>query len=274
MDGFETNEGVILIAATNRPDVLDPALLRPGRFDRRVVVQRPGSKRTRRHSFRAYPKSPARSGCGHQENCPRHAWFFRRGSGESGERSRFDCGALNRKAVMHADFEYAKDKVMMGAERRSMIISDEEKRNTAYHEAGHALVAHFMPNTDPVHKVTIIPRGRAMGLTQQLPLDDRYNYNKDFLENMIAICLGGRISEELTLGHITTGAENDFETATELARKMVCDWGMSLEVGPVSLGKKEEAHFPRPRIFAAKRIGPETAIKIDQEIEANHRQQL
>ena len=154
----------------------------------------------------------------------------------------------------------------MGAERKSMIISEDEKRSTAYHEAGHALVAYILPGTDPLHKVTIIPRGRAMGLTQQLPLDDRYNYSKDCLEKMVAICLGGRISEELTLGQITTGAENDLETATELARKMVCEWGMSAELGPVSYGKKEEAIFLGREFSQQNLISPETAVKIDQEI--------
>jgi cell division protease FtsH len=173
---------------------------------------------------------------------------------------------MNRKAVTHVDFEYAKDKVMMGSERRSMVLSDEEKRNTAYHEAGHALVAYLMPGADPLHKVTIIPRGRALGLTQQLPLDDRYNYSKPHLENIIAICLGGRISEELTLGQITTGAENDLETATELARKMVCDWGMSSELGPVSFAKKEETIFLGRDFAQQSTVSPETARKIDQEV--------
>src|SRR5262249_7326802 len=170
------------------------------------------------------------------------------------------------KVVTHGDFEYAKDKILMGSERRSMILTEEEKRSTAYHEAGHALVAYLLPNADPIHKVTIIPRGRALGLTQQLPLDDRYNYNKDFLESMIAICLGGRISEELTLKQITTGAENDLETATELARKMVCEWGMSVELGPVSYGKKEEAIFLGREFAQQNVISAETSMKIDQEI--------
>ncbi|MGH9856867.1 MAG: ATP-dependent zinc metalloprotease FtsH, partial [Acidobacteriota bacterium] len=214
MDGFETNEGVILVAATNRPDVLDPALLRPGRFDRRVVVNRPdlkGREGILAVHTRKVPLAPDVD-----------IKLIARGTpGFSGadlsnlvNEAALAAAHLNRKAVTHYDFEFAKDKVMMGSERRSLILSDEEKRNTAYHEAGHALVAYMMPGADPLHKVTIIPRGRALGLTQQLPLDDRYNYSKPHLENMIAICLGGRISEEITLGQITTGAENDLETAT------------------------------------------------------------
>lgn len=266
MDGFETNEGVILVAATNRPDVLDPALLRPGRFDRRVVVNRPdlkGREGILAVHTRKVPLSPDVD-----------IRLIARGTpGFSGadlsnlvNEAALAAAHHNRKAVTHVDFEYAKDKVLMGSERRSLIISDEEKRNTAYHEAGHALVAYMMPGADPLHKVTIIPRGRALGLTQQLPLDDRYNYSKPHLENMIAICLGGRISEEITLGQITTGAENDLETATELARKMVCDWGMSTELGPVSFAKKEETIF-LGRDFAQQTVlSPETAMKIDHEI--------
>ncbi len=266
MDGFETNEGVILIAATNRPDVLDPALLRPGRFDRRIVVQRPDLKGREGILSVHTRKVPLAPDVDTRKIARGTPGFSGADLANLVNEAALIAARLNRKAVIHADFEYAKDKVLMGAERRSMIISDDEKRSTAYHEAGHALVAHLLPNTDPVHKVTIIPRGRAMGLTQQLPLDDRYNYNKDFLENMIAICLGGRISEELTLGQITTGAENDLETATELARKMVCEWGMSNELGPVSLGKKEAEIFLGREFSQQNVIGPETAIKIDQEI--------
>lgn len=266
MDGFETNEGVILIAATNRPDVLDPALLRPGRFDRRVVVNRPDLKGREGILSVHTRKVPLAPDVDIKKIARGTPGFSGADLSNLVNEAALIAARLNRKAVAHTDFEYAKDKVMMGTERRSMIISDEEKRNTAYHEAGHALVAHLMPNADPVHKVTIIPRGRAMGLTQQLPLDDRYNYHKDFLENMIAICLGGRISEEITLGTITTGAENDLETATELARKMVCDWGMSLELGPIALGKKEEAIFLGREFSQHSTIGPETAVKIDQEI--------
>ncbi len=266
MDGFETNEGVILIAATNRPDVLDPALLRPGRFDRRIVVQRPDLKGREGILSVHTRKVPLAPDVDTKKIARGTPGFSGADLANLVNEAALIAARLNRKAVLHADFEYAKDKVLMGAERRSMIISDDEKRSTAYHEAGHALVAHLLPNTDPVHKVTIIPRGRAMGLTQQLPLDDRYNYSKDFLENMIAICLGGRISEELTLGQITTGAENDLETATELARKMVCEWGMSNELGPVSLGKKEAEIFLGREFSQQNVIGPETAIKIDQEM--------
>ncbi|MCI0414338.1 ATP-dependent zinc metalloprotease FtsH [bacterium] len=266
MDGFETNEGVILVAATNRPDVLDPALLRPGRFDRRVVVSRPdlkGREGILAVHTRKVPLSPDVD-----------IRLIARGTpGFSGadlsnlvNEAALAAAHHNRKAVTHIDFEYAKDKVMMGTERRSLILSDEEKRNTAYHEAGHALVAYMMPGADPLHKVTIIPRGRALGLTQQLPLDDRYNYSKVHLENMIAICLGGRISEELILGQITTGAENDLETATELARKMVCDWGMSTELGPVSFAKKEETIFLGRDFAQQTMVSPDTAVKIDQEM--------
>jgi len=266
MDGFETNEGVILVAATNRPDVLDPALLRPGRFDRRVVVNRPdlrGREGILVVHTRKVPLAPDVD-----------IKLIARGTpGFSGadlsnlvNEAALAAAHHNRKAVTHADFEFSKDKVLMGAERRSLILSDEEKRNTAYHEAGHALVAHMMPGADPLHKVTIIPRGRALGLTQQLPLDDRYNYSKTHLENMIAICLGGRISEELTLGQITTGAESDLETATELARKMVCDWGMSTELGPISFGKKEETIFLGRDFNQQNAVSPDTAVKIDQEI--------
>ena len=266
MDGFETNEGVILVAATNRPDVLDPALLRPGRFDRRVVVNRPdlkGREGILAVHTRKVPLAPDVD-----------IRLIARGTpGFSGadlsnlvNEAALAAAHLNRKAVTHYDFEFAKDKVMMGSERRSLILSDEEKRNTAYHEAGHALVAYMMPGADPLHKVTIIPRGRALGLTQQLPLDDRYNYSKPHLENMIAICLGGRISEEITLGQITTGAENDLETATELARKMVCDWGMSTELGPVSFAKKEETIFLGRDFSQQTVLSPETTMKIDREI--------
>jgi cell division protease FtsH len=266
MDGFETNEGVILIAATNRPDVLDPALLRPGRFDRRVVVNRPDLKGREGILGVHTRKVPLATDVDIKKIARGTPGFCGADLANLVNEAALMAARINRKAVHHIDFEYAKDKVMMGAERRSMIISEEEKRSTAYHEAGHALVAYLLPNTDPLHKVTIIPRGRAMGLTQQLPLDDRYNYSKDFLDNMIAICLGGRISEELTLSQITTGAENDLETATELARKMVCEWGMSSELGPISFGKKEEAIFLGREFSQQNVISPETSIKIDQEI--------
>jgi cell division protease FtsH len=266
MDGFETNEGVILIAATNRPDVLDPALLRPGRFDRRIVVNRPDLKGREGVLSVHTRKVPLSTDVDIKKIARGTPGFSGADLANLVNEAALIAARLNRKAVNQSDFEYAKDKVLMGAERRSLIITDEEKRNTAYHEAGHALVAYMLPGTDPLHKVTIIPRGRALGLTQQLPLDDRYNYNKAFLENMIAICLGGRISEELTLGQITSGAENDLETATDLARKMVCDWGMSSELGPISFAKKEEQIFLGRDFSQQNSIGPETAMKIDQEI--------
>ena len=242
MDGFESNEGVILIAATNRPDVLDPALLRPGRFDRRVVVARPdikGREEILRVHTRKVPLSedvdlsviargtPGFSGADLANLVNEAAlWAARQG----------------RKLVIMADFEMSKDKVMMGVERRSMILSEEEKNNTAYHEAGHALVAAMTPGTDPLHKVTIIPRGMALGLTMQLPIDDKHTYTKTYLEGTLTVLMGGRTAEEIFLGHITTGAGNDIERATEIARKMVCDWGMS-SLGPLAFGKKEEAIF-------------------------------
>jgi cell division protease FtsH len=265
MDGFESNEGVILIAATNRPDVLDPALLRPGRFDRRVVVARPdikGREEILRVHTRKVPLSedvelsviargtPGFSGADLANLVNEAAlWAARQG----------------RKLVMMADFEMSKDKVLMGVERKSMILSDEEKRNTAYHEAGHALVAAMTPGTDPLHKVTIIPRGMALGLTMQLPIDDKHTYTKTYLEGTLTVLMGGRCAEEIFLGHITTGAGNDIERATEIARKMVCDWGMSV-LGPLAFGKKEEAIFLGREIAQHRDYSEDTAIHIDQEV--------
>src|SRR5436189_973348 len=239
MDGFEANEGIIIIAATNRPDVLDPALLRPGRFDRQVVVPRPdvkGREEILRVHARRIPLAPNVD-----------LKVLARGTpGFSGadlanlvNEAALLAARQNKKLVEMVDFENAKDKVLMGVERRSMIISDAEKRTIAYHEAGHTLVADFLPGTDPVHKVTIIPRGRARGLTQQLPLDDKYNYSKDYLVNRITILLGGRAAEEIVLHQQTTGAGDDLEKATEMARKMVCEWGMSEKLGPLTFGKNE-----------------------------------
>jgi cell division protease FtsH len=265
MDGFESNEGVILIAATNRPDVLDPALLRPGRFDRRVVVARPdikGREEILRVHTRKVPLSedvnlsviargtPGFSGADLANLVNEAAlWAARQG----------------RKLVFMADFEMSKDKVLMGVERKSMILSDEEKRNTAYHEAGHALVAAMTPGTDPLHKVTIIPRGMALGLTMQLPIDDKHTYTKTYLEGTLVVLMGGRTAEEIFLGHITTGAGNDIERATEIARKMVCDWGMS-SLGPLAFGKKEEAIFLGREIAQHRDYSEDTAIHIDQEV--------
>jgi cell division protease FtsH len=243
MDGFETNEGVILIAATNRPDVLDPALMRPGRFDRQVVVSRPdvrGREEIIKVHIRKIPLAPdidlsviARSTPGFSgadlANLVNEAALY--------------AARKNHKAVTQEDFEVAKDKVLMGTERKSLIISDEEKRATAYHEAGHALVAFKLPHADPIHKVTIIPRGRALGVTQQLPVDDRHTYSRDYLKTTIAVLMGGRVAEELRLDRLTTGAGNDFERSTEMARKMVCEWGMSDKMGPLTFGKQEEQIF-------------------------------
>ncbi|MFQ5777498.1 MAG: ATP-dependent zinc metalloprotease FtsH [Terriglobia bacterium] len=265
MDGFDSNEGVILMAATNRPDVLDPALLRPGRFDRRIVVPRPDVK-GREEILRV-----------HVRKVPIAAdvdlSVLGRGTpGFSGAdlANMINEGALlaarkSQKEVLMEDFEQAKDKVLMGTERRSLIISEEEKRNTAYHEAGHALVATLMPHADPLHKVTIIPRGMALGVTMQLPVDDKHTYTKDFLDSQLAVMMGGRVAEEIFLGKVTTGAGNDFEQATELARKMVCEWGMS-GMGPLTFGKKEEAIFLGREIAQHRDYSEETAIRIDQEV--------
>ena len=265
MDGFETNEGVILIAATNRPDVLDPALLRPGRFDRRVVVARPDVK-GREEILRVHTRKVP---IGDDVDLS----IIARGTpGFSGadlanlvNEAALWAARQNRKFVMMVDFEMSKDKVMMGVERRSMILSDEEKKNTAYHEAGHALVAAMTPGADPVHKVTIIPRGMALGLTMQLPEDDKHTYTREYLETMLAVLMGGRSAEEIFLGHITTGAGNDIERATDIARNMVCEWGMS-ELGPLAYGKKEEAIFLGREIAQHRDYSEDTAIQIDKEV--------
>jgi cell division protease FtsH len=265
MDGFESNEGVILVAATNRPDVLDPALLRPGRFDRRIVVNRPDVK--------------GREGIlsVHTKKIPMGddvdvAVLARGTSGFSGadlanlvNEAALNAARYNQKVVRMHDFEYAKDKVLMGAERRSMIVSEAEKRVTAIHEAGHAILAVKLPHADPIHKVTIIPRGMALGLTQQLPIDEKHNYAREYLEDQIAILLGGRIAEEITIGSITTGAGNDLERATDLARRMVCEWGMS-NMGPLTFGKKEEQIFLGREIAQHSDYSEDTAHSIDQEV--------
>jgi len=266
MDGFESNEGVILVAATNRPDVLDPALLRPGRFDRRIVVNRPDVKG--REGILAV----------HTKKIPLgddvDTGVLARGtSGFSGadlanlvNEAALNAARYNQKVVRMLDFEFAKDKVLMGAERRSMIISESEKRVTAIHEAGHALLTVKLPHADPIHKVTIIPRGMALGLTQQLPIDEKHNYSREYLEDQIAILLGGRIAEELTIGSITTGAGNDLERATDLARRMVCEWGMSNAMGPLTFGKKEEQIFLGREIAQHQDYSEDTALRIDQEV--------
>ncbi|MBU1627437.1 ATP-dependent zinc metalloprotease FtsH [bacterium] len=266
MDGFETNDGVILIAATNRPDVLDPALLRPGRFDRLVVVSRPDVK--------------GREGIlmVHSKDIPLHedvklSVIARGTPGFSGA----DLANLVNEAALLAarkekttvdmdDFESAKDKVLMGVERKSLLLTEEEKKNTAIHEAGHALIARLLPYADPIHKVTIIPRGMALGATFQLPIDDKHNYSKKYLMDQIAVCLGGRVAEELLIGDLTNGAGNDLEKATDIARKMVCEWGMSEELGPMTFGKNEEEIFLGRDFAVQKNFSEDTAIKIDKAI--------
>ncbi len=268
MDGFESNEGVILISATNRPDVLDPALLRPGRFDRRIVVSSPDVK--------------GREGIlqVHTANIPlasdvNTAVLARATPGFSGadlanlvNEAALRAARFNKMKVEMADFEFAKDKVMMGSERRSLVMSEEEKRNTAYHEAGHALVAALLPEADPLHKVTIIPRGMALGLTQQLPLEDRYTYSRNYLEANLRVLMGGRIAEEIVFGseRMTTGAGNDLERCTELARKMVCEWGMSERMGPLTFGRQEEAIFLGKEFARHQDYSEATAVQIDDEI--------
>jgi len=265
MDGFESNEGVILVAATNRPDVLDPALLRPGRFDRRVVVGRPDVQ-GREAILRVHTKKIPLG-----DNVDLSV-LARGTPGLAGadlanlvNESALNAARQNRKVVTMIDFELAKDKILMGAERKSLILSDAEKRNTAYHEAGHALIAAVLPNADPLHKVTIIPRGMALGVTMQLPIDDKHSYNRDYLLAQLAILMGGRISEEKFMKQMTTGAGNDIERATDLARKMVCEWGMS-ELGPLSFGKKEEQIFLGREIAQHRDYSEETAIRIDEQV--------
>ncbi len=268
MDGFENNEGVILIAATNRPDVLDPALLRPGRFDRQVVVSRPDI-RGREGILKVHTAqvpladdvllktiargTPGFTGADLANLVNEAALLAARGE---------------KKVVNMIDFEDAKDKVLMGVERRSMVITEKEKKNTAYHEAGHALVAYLLPETDPLHKVTIIPRGQALGVTMQLPVDDKHTYPRQYLVNNLAIMMGGRVAEEICLGEMTTGAGNDIERATETARKMVCEWGMSEKMGPLTYGSKEEQVFLGRDFNTQKNFSNETAKLIDLEVKA------
>jgi cell division protease FtsH len=266
MDGFESNEGVILIAATNRPDVLDPALLRPGRFDRRIVVPRPDLN-GRMGILKVHTKKVPLDGLVDLTQIAKGTPGF---SGADIENlvneAALYAARRNKDKVSIDDFEFAKDKVLMGTERRSMIISDKEKRTTAIHESGHALVARILPGTDPVHKVTIIPRGRALGLTQQLPQEDRLNINQEFALNQIAILMGGRIAEEITFSQKTTGAGNDIEVATNLARSMVCEWGMSEKMGPLAFGKKEGEVFLGRDMAAIQTYSEQTAREIDSEV--------
>lgn len=266
MDGFEQNAGVIIIAATNRPDVLDPALLRPGRFDRQVVVDRPDVK-GREGIFKV-----------HVRNIPLDKSVslevLAKGTpGLSGadianlvNEAALLAARKNQNIVTMADFEEAKDKVMMGMERKSLIISEKEKKTTAYHEIGHVLVAKMIPESDPVHKVTIIPRGRALGVTTYLPIDEKHTYSKEYLEAMIAYAMGGRAAEKIVFNQLTTGAGNDIERATALARKMVCEWGMSEKLGPLTFGKKEEEIFLGREISQHRDYSEDTAIVIDDEV--------
>jgi len=266
MDGFESNEGVILIAATNRPDVLDPALLRPGRFDRQVVVPRPDVK-GREMILKVHAKKVPLSADVDLEVIAR---------GTPGFSGADLANVVNEAALLAAredktqvesiDFDNAKDKVLMGVERRSMVISDEEKKSTAYHEAGHTLVARMIPGTDPVHKVSIIPRGRALGVTMQLPIEDKHSYSREALLARITVLMGGRAAEDIIFHTFTTGAGNDIEQATEMARKMVCEWGMSDKMGPLSFGKKDEQIFLGREMSTHKNYSEATAVEIDTEI--------
>ncbi len=266
MDGFEGNEGVILVAATNRPDVLDPALLRPGRFDRRVVVGKPdvkGREQILTVHARKTPLGPDVKLSNIAKQTPGM-------SGADLENLVNEAALLaarqGKKFLENHDFEMAKDKVLMGVERRSLVISDEEKKNTAYHESGHAIVGYLLPGTDPIHKVSIIPRGFALGVTQTMPLEDRLSYTKDRAENMIAFLMGGRLAEEIIFGHKTTGAGNDIERATDLARRMICEWGMSDKLGPVTFGKKEEQVFLGREMGHVREFSEATAQTIDNEV--------
>ena len=266
MDGFESSEGIILISATNRPDVLDPALVRPGRFDRQVVVPIPDIRGREKILEVHTQKTPL----GDDVNLG----IIARGTpGLCGadlanlvNEAALLAARKGRTSVIKEDFEHAKDKVLMGVERRSMVISPEEKKITAYHEAGHTLVAKLVPGTDPIHKVTIIPRGHALGLTQQLPIDERHTYPKQYLLDSITVLLGGRGAEELVLMDLTTGAGNDLERASEIARKMVCEWGMSDDLGPLTFGKKEEQIFLGREIAQHRDYSEDTALKIDHAV--------
>jgi cell division protease FtsH len=266
MDGFESNEGVILIAATNRPDVLDPALLRPGRFDRQVVVPRPDVK-GREMILKVHAKKLPLSADVNLEVLAKGTPGFSGADLANVVNEAALLAARSDKALVEAiDFDNAKDKVLMGVERRSMVISDEEKKSTAYHEAGHTLVAIKTPGTDPVHKVSIIPRGRALGVTMQLPIEDKHSYSRESLLGRIAVLMGGRAAEEIIFNTFTTGAGNDIERATEMARKMVCEWGMSDKMGPLSFGKKDEQIFLGREMSTHKNYSEATAVEIDTEI--------
>ncbi len=268
MDGFDANEGIIILAATNRPDILDSALLRPGRFDRQVVVDQPDVK-GREEILRIHTR---RINLGEDVKLEKIAKGTPGLSGADLENLVNEAALLaarrNSSKVENFDFENAKDKVMMGVERKSMVLSEKEKNMVAYHEAGHALVARLLPDSDPVHKVTIIPRGRALGLTHYLPTDDRHMYSKDYILTTLVHLMGGRAAEKIIFDHYTTGAGNDIERATSLARKMVCEWGMSLELGPVAFGKKDEEVFLGREIATSKDYSEQTAVLIDREIQS------
>ena len=266
MDGFESNEGIIVIAATNRPDILDPALLRPGRFDRQVVVPIPDVK-GREEILKVHTRNTPLADDVDLGMIARSTPGF---TGADLENLVNEAALLaarkNKDRVGMEELEAAKDKVLMGTERKSMIISEEERRDTAYHEAGHALVAKLTPGSDPIHKVSIIPRGQALGVTQQLPTDDRHIYSKEYLLANITTLMGGRAAEEVVLGHFTTGAGNDIERATEIARKMVCEWGMSERLGPLSFGRREEQVFLGKELVMHKDYSEKTAQEIDEEV--------
>jgi cell division protease FtsH len=266
MDGFESNDGVILIAASNRPDVLDPALLRPGRFDRQVVVPLPDI-RGREGILKVHTrKIPLADDVDISVIARGTPGFSGAALANLVNEAALNAARYSRKVVAMSDFEGAKDKVLMGKERKSMVITEKDKKVTAYHEAGHAMVAYMMPGSDPLHKVTIIPRGMALGLTQQLPETDKHNYTKEYVEGQIAILMGGRCAEKMFLDLETTGAANDIEVATERARKMVTEWGMSPAMGPLTFGKKEEQIFLGREISQHRDYSEETAIRIDQEV--------
>ena len=269
MDGFESNGGVIVVSATNRPDVLDPALLRPGRFDRQIMVPIPDVK-GREEILGVHTKKTVLSSAIDLSVIARGTPGF---SGADLANLVNEAALLaarkDKKEIEIADMEEAKDKVLMGVERRSMIIPYQERRNAAYHEAGHALVAKMIPDSDPIHKVTIIPRGRALGLTQQLPIDERHTYSKEYLLDNITILLGGRAAEEIVLNHQTTGAGNDIERATEIARKMICEWGMSESMGPLNYGRKEEPVFLGKEMQRQRDFSENTANEIDAELKSD-----
>ncbi len=266
MDGFESNDGLIIIAATNRPDVLDPALLRPGRFDRQVVVPKPDVKGREKILIVHTKKLPISADVDLEVLGKSTPGFTGADLANMCNEAALMAARMEKENVDMESFEFAKDKVMMGSERRSMIIIDEEKRSTAYHEAGHAVVATLIPGADPIHKVSIIPRGMALGITQQLPIDERHTYSRDYLLNNITILMGGRAAEELVLNVVTTGAGNDIERSTGIARKMICEWGMSEKLGPVTFGKKDEAIFLGKEFGRQQDYSEATALEIDREV--------